>query len=280
MEIKMWDGDKTCDYIVVHPGDAHMDDFIACCLILAKVGLTDIKRHVPDQIDEVENHRVYTVDVGAFYSPDHHAFDHHHDPDLGCSATLVAEYFSLDTSCFSWWKTMDMMDLQGPFATSKALGTTWDVVSKFQSPLHLYMLELFGAEVEHDKWCWLVKFMRSLGEDLFRRSESYNTHIENIGRLVTLINIKDLQWALVNSDNIEGLEGWIRKNDEEVAGIICHDNRGTGLSLIRRADHPRVDFRRVKQDDGVVFIHNNGFIMKMAARSLSTARRYIEQATD
>ena len=51
----------------------------------------------------------------------------------------------------------------------------------------------------------------------------------------------------------------------EIAGTVTQDDRGDGVSLFRRKDHPRVDFSLLEGRGGVVFAHKGGFIAKLAA---------------
>ena len=48
--------------IITHPGGAHKDDFLACCLLLAKHP-SPIERRNPEQA-ELENTAIAVVDIG------------------------------------------------------------------------------------------------------------------------------------------------------------------------------------------------------------------------
>ena len=57
----------------------------------------------------------------------------------------------------------------------------------------------------------------------------------------------------------------------DVAFTVIPDDRGDGWTLYRFNDHPRVDFNLIKGNEGVVFVHKNGFIAKTKAMSQEEA---------
>ena len=53
-----------------------------------------------------------------------------------------------------------------------------------------------------------------------------------------------------------------REHVGSCAFAASHDPRGEGTTLYRCDDHPRIDFRLIKDDPEVIFAHANGFIAK------------------
>jgi hypothetical protein len=49
----------------------------------------------------------------------------------------------------------------------------------------------------------------------------------------------------------------------DVDVVVSRDDRGTGLTLFRRGNSPKVDFSKLEGRDHVVFAHKGGFIAKV-----------------
>ena len=101
--------------VLTHGGPAHQDEFIACCLLIAKysVEATELKdedityveilRSSTKVIDEDYDYFDYLIDVGGQHDPKRGLFDHHQLPNAGngtCSLHLLAESLELDLSIF------------------------------------------------------------------------------------------------------------------------------------------------------------------------------------
>ena len=64
--------------IVTHPGGAHKDDFLACCL-LAHLHGSPIQRREPTS-EDLANPSICVVDVGGEHDAQLNNFDHHQFP--------------------------------------------------------------------------------------------------------------------------------------------------------------------------------------------------------
>jgi len=117
---------KTPKYIVVHPGQAHRDEVIACGIAMALHGPLTIFRRDPTE-SEMEDPDVLVLDVGGKLEPDKGNFDHHQlprDAAPACAYTLYAESVGLANvlKLRKWYEIGAMLDSKGPFATAKSLG--------------------------------------------------------------------------------------------------------------------------------------------------------------
>ena len=86
----------TIQLIVTHPGGAHKDDFLACCL-LAHLHGVPIERREPTASD-LADPLICVVDVGGDHNPDLNNFDHHQfprDADPLCAFSLVLHHLGL-----------------------------------------------------------------------------------------------------------------------------------------------------------------------------------------
>ena len=61
--------------IITHPGGAHKDEFLACCVLLASDSATILRQEATDE--ELNDPLVVVVDVGHRPEPHPNNFDHH-----------------------------------------------------------------------------------------------------------------------------------------------------------------------------------------------------------
>ena len=84
--------------IVTHRGQAHRDEFLACCLLLAAGKADCICRLDPLDAD-FNDPDVIVLDQGEVHDPERLNFDHHQfdrDADPACSITLILPYLGID----------------------------------------------------------------------------------------------------------------------------------------------------------------------------------------
>ncbi|MEM6602347.1 MAG: MYG1 family protein, partial [Verrucomicrobiota bacterium] len=116
--------------IITHPGSAHKDDFLACCLLIARFPVT-IQRREPGEQD-LADPATAVVDIGLRHQPelanfDHHQFPRDHVPT--CSLSLVLQYFDLygDARRFcEWLEPAEWFDCRGAVDTAHYLGVERD----------------------------------------------------------------------------------------------------------------------------------------------------------
>jgi hypothetical protein len=264
--------------IVTHLGQAHRDEFLACCLLLAAGKADCIWRRDPLDAD-FNDPRLIVLDQGGRHEPDKFNFDHHQlprDAAPTCSITLILPLLGIDVeqarSIWDWLEFSELLDSKGPFATAEKLGSNPDALFAGVSPVETTVLRWFeGRHVyfsaEHCEALWGL--MCRIGR------EKLDYLGEVIGRLdylrdnAQVIEVGGLRFVdatcIDRTDSpVLGLEMYAQELGE-IAGTVTQDDRGDGLSLFRRKDHPRVDFSRLEGRDGVVFAHKGGFVAKLAA---------------
>ena len=112
--------------IITHPGGAHKDDFLACCLI-AHLHRAPITRREPSPEDLDDPHTA-VIDVGGIHDPalqnfDHHQFPRDHPPV--CALTLVLQSLDVYDEALllcDWLPTAEYLDTRGPNDTATWLG--------------------------------------------------------------------------------------------------------------------------------------------------------------
>ncbi|MCX6933342.1 MAG: MYG1 family protein, partial [Verrucomicrobia bacterium] len=123
--------------ILTHPGSAHKDEFLACCVLLAEHPVP-IERREPLPND-LADPAVAVVDVGHRHEPALNNFDHHQlakDHPPTCSLSLVLQHLGLyaDARQFcDWLEPAEWFDCRGPIATAKFLGVDRNTLPKLNS---------------------------------------------------------------------------------------------------------------------------------------------------
>jgi len=138
--------------ILTHPGSAHKDEFLACCL-LAAVHESPIFRREPTQAD-LDNPAMAVVDVGGEDDAvrgnfDHHQFPKDHPPV--CSLSLVLMDLGLydDARLYcDWLEVAEWFDTRGPVETAAWLGVERELLAKLNSTVDLTLLKRFAGMSE------------------------------------------------------------------------------------------------------------------------------------
>jgi len=266
--------------IVVHKGQAHADELMACALYYGVTGNTvPIYRRDPTE-EELGDPTVLVMDVGLRHEPDLLNFDHHQlqpeDELPDCAATLVAKELGLhDTLKLQpWYRNMATLDALGPFKLAKRMGLK-DFPFGLLSPLEMGIKKAFEeAEDEHEVASWIVTALKVIGTAMIKDAVRYAINYERLldvdvvrlhGPDGTAVDV------IINEDSdttgIQAARDARNKNDPaDIAASISFDDRGEGWALYRFNDDPRVDFTRLCGRDEILFCHNGGFIAKTKER--------------
>lgn len=255
------------NYIVTHPGPMHADDFIACCILLAKRDWSYIFRREPTE-QELDSPDIVVVDVGGRYEPDKMNFDHHQYKGGDSAFVLVLKYYGLNTGArkvYNWVAAASCLDTEGPFTLAKVLGCDPNVVLALQSPIEKYLFEEFvseGTVIQGE----MLNLMRRMGRRMVEYIDKASTRLivlTEVGRLSTQKNKRVVVSSLEDNPSLM-LTEYCRGVNASIS--VCPDDRGGGWSLMRIDDDMDVDFTRIKGDPRVKFAHANGFIAKTKTR--------------
>jgi len=267
--------------IVTHPGSAHKDEFLACCVIIAEDPVP-ISRRDPNSSD-LDDSSVAVIDVGDRHEPakknfDHHKFPRDHSPT--CSLSLVLHDLGLydDARSFcDWLETAEWFDCRGANATANWLGVKREIIGRMSSPIELSLLRRFASQGEHLPGEPLWEIMKMIGEDLVDYLRSLRARLQYIGEHSQVWNIERESQSLVAvylprtqplpDDPSIGLPRFIEENGlaAKAHAMIYPDRRGEGYGLCRYNDHPSMDFNRISEEPDVHFVHAAGFIAKTSA---------------
>lgn len=280
--------------ILTHPGGAHMDEFLACAVLLAKFPV-EIHRREPQQAD-LDDPTCAVVDVGHEHDPargnfDHHQFSKDHPPV--CSLSLVLQYLGIyeDAREFcDWLETTERFDTTGPVETAKWLGMERATLAKLLSPSDVTLLRRFAKSAVVSPGEPLWEIMRWIGEDLV----AYVTELRQ--RLDFLAENGGFWEIPTPSGNIRafflprteplpaeasaGIDRYVRGHESgaETVALIYPDRRGTGYGLSRHQDHPGLDFTLIAGEPDVHFAHARGFVAKTSTSSPERLRELLGMA--
>jgi len=268
--------------IVTHPGGAHTDDFLSCCLLVSTYEVP-VERRDPTECD-LADIATFVVDVGgrheaALNNYDHHQFANDQEP-VQCALSLVLKHFGLYETAFKhcpWLEVAERMDVHGPNKTSVWMGINRDQLAQLHSPTHFSMVKLFSKQSKLVPDEALYAMMKQIGDDVLNYLKTLEIKIRWFERHAKIHKIEAetgcffvmqvVREGVVEDDQSLGMFQFIDQynevhSDAQIIGTIMPDRRSEGYSLTRFQDHPALDFNRVKGRDGVHFVHASGFVAK------------------
>lgn len=247
--------------IIVHPGKAHFDEFLAVSLILAVHPDIDFKieRRNPTPVD-LDNPAVWVVDAGGRYEPVLKNFDHHQDMDLSASFALVAAYLKLDRKfeVMPWWGFKERIDRFGPFKLAEELGI--DSLEVTHSPVESWFVGLF--EQDPNRLCSL---MQSFGQKMIAEADHLRSQFDFWQTCDTTL-LRDQLVLIGLTDDSTGIQRYSDKLEVPVSIAITYDDRNDGWKLKRLKDAGDVDFSKLDGHTEIRFAHKNGFLAKTKRR--------------
>lgn len=250
--------------IVTHAGNAHRDDFLSCCIAMARYSIKTIERREPTE-DELNDPSCLVLDVGNRYEPDKGNFDHHQrgrndTPECALSLFLRAEGIEKVFKLAKWYRPSILLDATGPFATAKALE-----LSRFpfelSSPIENVMLKMFEGYyyLGHGNFATMMFMM---GSNILDDVETFAGKVEALYFVSNVIEVKGIKVIRFTTDDSDGTQEVRDMYYPDAMASIMYDNRGSGLTLYRFDDCPKIDFSMLEGHDAISFAHKGGFIAK------------------
>ena len=264
--------------IVTHPGGAHKDDFLACCVLAHLHGVV-IERRDPTDAD-LTDADVFVVDVGGAHEPnlanfDHHQFSKDHPPV--CALSLVLQSLGLYDDAINflaWLRPAEWLDTRGPNGAAKEMGIPRETFSALNSPIDITLLRRFASKGEWKAGDPIYQVMCMVGEDIVSYVRDLRARLDSLKQRCQRWTVETQRGTIhaiflprANPADAEpsfGLEQFISSecSDLDVAAMVYPDRRGEGYGLGRYHDDQRVDFSRIEESDDVRFAHKNGFVAK------------------
>lgn len=286
----MFEVHRMLTSIVTHPGGSHKDDFLACCVLLAKNPVR-VERRDPSEVD-LNSGTVAVIDIGHQHDPaklnfDHHQFPREHPPT--CALSLVLQHLGLyqDAKNFcDWLETSEWLDCRGPVHTAEWLGAGRDILAKLNSPIDVTLLRRFAAQDTHQPGEPIWEIMRMIGQDLIDYITGLRERLDAIASRVEIWEFDGFKALFMpRTDPLPdepsaGLGRYIEQAGlaEEVLATVYPDRRGEGYGMRRFNDDPRLDFTRIDEEPDVHFTHQQGFIAKTSATEVVRLQTLLSQA--
>ena len=277
--------------IVVHPGGAHKDDFLACALLIAEHGVPIFRREPSG--DDLADATIAVVDVGLEWDESRMNFDHHQfprDAEPLCALSLVLKHLGLydETRKFcDWLEVAEYIDTRGPNDTAKWLGVERDAMAKLNSPVDITLLRRFAASNEHQPGQPIYEVMKMVGEDLISFVRGMKARLSFIAEHAEIWNLEGGKKALflprtdpLPDETSMGMGRYVEEIglEEEVVALVYPDSRGEGYGLSRFNDDKRMEFTRVGEEADVHFAHNKGFIAKTSTSDQDRLKVLLDQS--
>jgi hypothetical protein len=273
--------------ILTHPGSAHKDDFLACCVLLAHAATPiPVVRREPSP-EDLADATTAVIDVGDVHNPAQNNFDHHHLPDDAepvCALSLVLQTLGLyeDARSFcDWLEPAEWFDCRGASATAQFLNVPRAAVNQLFSPIDGTLLRCFATGAQHLPGEPLWEMMRQVGLDLINYLTSLRSRLDFIEQHAELWTLADDNASthsplrvlfLPRTDPLpeepsSGIDRYIAEKglNEIVTAIVSPDRRGPGYGLSRHRDNPHFDFTKITDEADVHFAHKRGFVAKTSA---------------
>lgn len=284
----------TIRLIHTHPGGAHKDDFLACCLLI-HFHRAPVLRAEPSAAD-LADPSICVVDVGGLHQPDEGNFDHHQlprDHPPTCALSLVLQHAGLydDARRFcDWLETTEWLDARGPNETARHLGIDRGVLARLNSPVDITLLRRFARSTRLEPGDPLWQTMQWIGEDLVHYLTDIRSRLDYIHQHSTFWPLDHGSGSLqalflpriepVPADPSAGLARYLMCHPpaQPTVALVYPDRRGSGYGLSRIDDDPRLDFTRIGSEPDVHFTHAGGFVAKTSATDPERLRELLCKA--
>ncbi len=277
--------------IITHPGSAHLDDFLSCCLVVNKSGnIKKIKRKEPDKA-EIKDPAIWKLDVGERLDPEIKCFDHHQDGmNEECTLSLLLKnwgLWSIANEVHKWLNIVVVNDTKGPKEVTKQLKISFKAMGALDSFVERTILDLFKKQKEIKKESLLFSLMEIIGQNFFALIDEYATVMEKVNEKLEYKTINGVQSifcyeGLTHSSTLLRIirDKMIEKWPNLKGGIAVYPNKrvkGT-IALRRYDDDERVNFSRISNYDKVVYSHPAGFFISVEQMTKDQLEQYIKDA--
>ncbi len=282
---------NTVKTILTHPGGAHKDDFLACCLLLATSPAPIVRRN-PTEL-ELNDPQVCVIDIGGRHEPELMNFDHHqlprdHAPTCSISLVLQALGHYEDAKRFcEWLEPAEWFDCRGPVKTAQWLNVDRDVLNKLNSPIDVTVLRRFAYTEYLGPGDTMWELMKMIGEDLLNYIRSLRERLDYLMRTCEIwdVNAQSKIVVLPKSENMPsepslGMGRFVEMKDlsDQVIALVYPDRRGSGYALSRYNDCAKLDFSLLEAESDILFCHTQGFLAKTTSTSHNRLIELIHKA--
>ncbi len=256
--------------IVTHGGGPHMDDLISVCIVLAMDNDVKCVERRSVEPEEIADPAVWVLDQGGVHAPGKRNFDHHQFPagTRRCTLSLLAEHFDLkkDLDEMVWFRTLVLDDTLGAIKTAGELDCSATLLKGLMmGPVNEFILARFEQAKKLDSDSELVKLLAAIGTHIVTDIKNKKERLQLIRKKAEFAEVNGLKVLFFMEDVPDpklSISTYLKKTGNNAAVLVVNNTRDSGWSLSRVSDHSRVDFRRIKGANDVLFVHANGFVAK------------------
>jgi hypothetical protein len=253
-----------------------MDDDIKC-----------VERR-PVEPEEITDPTVWVLDQGEVHDPENRNFDHHQFPagTRKCTLSLIADYFDLknDLDETVWFQVLVLDDTLGAIKAAGALGCSATLLNGLlNGPINEFVLTRFEQAKKLDSDNELAKLLSAIGTRIVTNIRNMKERLQLIREKAEFDEVNGLKVLFFMEDVPDpklSIAAYLKETGKNTGVVVVANTRESGWSLSRVADHPRVDFRRIKDADDVTFVHVNGFVAKTRRIEKPAIIRLLETAIE
>jgi hypothetical protein len=263
-----------------------MDDLISVCIVLAMDNDIKCVERRPVEPEEIADPTVWVLDQGGVHDPENRNFDHHQFPagTRRCTLSLIADHFDLkkDLDEMVWFRALVLDDTLGAIRTAGELGCSATLLKGLmRGPVNEFVLAGFEQAKKLDSDDELVKLLSAIGTYIVTDIRNKKERIQLIREKAEIAEVNGLKVLFFMEDVSDpklSIAAYLKETGNNAAVLVVNNTRESGWSLSRISDHPRVDFRRIKGANDVLFVHANGFVAKTRRIEKPAIIRLLETA--
>ena len=274
--------------IVTHCGSPHMDDLISVCIVLAMDDDIKCVERRPVEPEEITDPTVWVLDQGGVHDPENRNFDHHQFPagTRKCTLSLIADHFDLknDLDETVWFQVLVLDDTLGAIKTAEELDCSATLLKGLlNGPINEFVLTRFEQAKKLDSDNELVKLLSAIGTRIVTNIRNMKERLQLIREKAEFDEVNGLKVLFFMEDVPDpklSIAAYLKETGKKTGVVVVANTRESGWSLGRVGDHPRVDFRRIKDASDVLFVHANGFVAKTRRIEKPAIIRLLETAIE
>jgi hypothetical protein len=263
-----------------------MDDLISVCIVLAMNDDIKCVERRPAEPEEIADPTVWVLDQGCVHDPENRNFDHHQFPagTRKCTLSLIADHFDLknDLDETVWFRVLVLDDTLGAINTAEELNCSATLLKgRLNGPINEFVLARFEQAKKLDSDNELLKLLSAIGTHIVTNIRNMKERLQLIREKAEFDEVNGLKVLFFMEDVPDpklSIAEYLKETGKNTGVVVVANTRESGWSLSRVGDHPRVDFRRVKDADDVTFVHVNGFVAKTGRIEKPAIIRLLETA--
>jgi hypothetical protein len=255
--------------IITHNGRAHLDEYLACAIVAAKLAENGeefeiIRKSQPTE-EELNDPAIWVLDFGKRHEPELKNFDHHQIVGGAvCAFTLVLEYFRMrDYDALPWIKFVEVHDHSGPAnAMNLVGGGDFNLIF---SPIQGITLKAF-SEIDLTRpvgQLWVKSQLLELGQYIIQGYQDYHDTYSKLKEAeikeINGFRVADYNFIPKNFPlNFNAAKKFEQENGVDI--VYTFNDRGASkFRMIRKNE--KVDFNQAKDVETVSFVHQSGFLI-------------------